>query len=185
VERVKASSRAPEVRPAPAEVAERAGGERVYAQRRYWIGTLGPLLLLVALLLVTLLRVAAGETNRIDRLVLIVVPIVIIVNVLGMKQPRLIIDSPETLIFEGMGRRTVYRWRQMTALKVREFAFTELMFIRIEPSWFLGGAYWVDQSKYPGFAELRAKLLARERELHPERAQYQKTLTGKRRARRS
>jgi hypothetical protein len=153
----------------------------VYVQKRYWIGTIGPLLLLAALLVVTLLRVGAGATNRVDRLVLVVVPIVMLLNILGMRQPRTIIDTPETLSFEGMGRRSVFRWREMTACKVHEFAFVDRIYIRIEPSSFLGGAYWVDMSKYPGFAEqLREKLLARERQLHPERAARQKTLSKKR-----
>ena len=80
-----------------------------------------------------------------------------------------------------MGRRHVTKWSEMTALKVREFAFTDRVFIRIEPSSFLAGAIWVDMGKYPGFPELRLKLLAKERELHPDRVPYQKKDVKKRR----
>jgi len=153
--------------------------QQIYAQQAYWAGTLGPLVLLTALLLVSVVRMVTGETNRLDRYVLVVIPIVLVVNILGLRHPRRIIDSDSTLVFEGMRQRQVFRWSEITTLKVKEFAFTDRMYIRIGPSSLFAGAYWVDVHKYPQFGELRKKLLAKESELHPERTPYQKTLKPK------
>jgi len=151
------------------------GGERVYVQQRYWIGTLGPLLVLVALLAVSIIRLSTGSPLRLDNYVVVVIPVVLLVNIIGMRQPRRIVDTQAALVLEGMRQRQVFPWNEMTSLKVREFAFTDRMYLRIEPSGLLSGACWIDQGKYPRFAELREKLLAKERELHPERAKFQKT----------
>ena len=84
-------------------------GARVYTQGRYWVATLGPLLLLGALLALSVVRIASGAEAKVDRYVIVIVPIVLLVNILGMRQPRRIIDTPECLVLEGMGRRQVFR----------------------------------------------------------------------------
>jgi len=157
------------------DVIKGSGNDKTYAQSRYWAGTLGPLLLLTALLMVGVLRIAGGTSTKLDTYIVIVVPIILIFNIFGAQQPKRIIDTQEALIFEGAGQRHVFHWDSIRTLKVKEFAFTDRIYIRISPSSFFSGRYWIDMNKYPHFNELKNLLLKKEGELHPERIKYQKT----------
>jgi hypothetical protein len=145
-----------------------------YPHKHYFVSVIGPFLLLAVLLLISVARSLQGTATLLDELALIVVPVVLVVNVLGVSQPRKILDSDHSIVFEGLARRHEFAWRDVAVVKLKEFAFTDRIYLRVSRFSPLGGRYWFDANKYENFEELRQKLRRKEVELHPERARYQK-----------
>ena len=146
----------------------------VLEHSRYGAAVTGPLAVLGALVLLSLLRIAGGTGGTLDRIAVVVVPVIAVLELGGLNRPRRITANDEGIVFHGRKRRHAYRWADLCVLKLKEFAFTGSIYIRIGKPRILGGRYWIEAGKYEGIEALVLELRKRELALHPERGKYQK-----------
>lgn len=146
----------------------------VFEHRSYGVTVVGPLVLMGALVALSSLRIVGGAGGGLDRVAVVVVPVLVALELGGLNRPRRITVNAESITFAGRHRRHTYRWADLSTLKLKEFAFTGSVYLRIGTARILGGRYWIEAGKYEGIERLMVELRKREVALHPERKKYQK-----------
>ena len=146
----------------------------VLEHRSWGLTVAGPLLVMGALLVLSLMRIFQGTQGALDRIAAAVVPIIAVLELGGLNRPRRITADNQGITFHGCRRRHAYQWADLSILKLKEFAFTSSVYIRIGKPRVLRGRYWIEGSKYDGIEALVLELRRRELILHPEREKYQK-----------
>mgnify|MGYP006888180136 CR=1 FL=1 len=145
-----------------------------YNSLRYFLAVTAQIILLICILIWGILGILGNEPQNIHKLVVIVIPVLLITTIGSISQPDKVTDDDETITFFGFGRKHKYYWHDINFLRVREFPFTDRVYVRVGKGKLFSGRYWLDILQFENGKELLEKFKEIERILHPEVAKYQK-----------
>lgn len=142
-----------------------------YKTGKYFLSSLGPVLLMSFLLVVSIIGYFDNPQNFIYQSLVILLPVLLLFEVFALNQPTKIIDDQEKISFHAFGQSHAFRWADLDYLKIKKFPLTTKILLRIGPNRFLRGRYWLFPKELSNGDELMDKLSQWEKKLHPEEEQ--------------
>lgn len=142
-----------------------------YKTGKFLFASLGPVLLMSFLLVVSIIGYFEDPQNFIYQSLVFLLPVLLLFEVFALNQPTKIIDDQEKISFHAFGQSHVFRWAELEYLKIKRFPLTSKILLRIGPNRFLRGRYWLFPKELSNGEELLAKLTEWEKKLHPEEEQ--------------
>lgn len=145
-----------------------------YNSLRYFLAVTAQIILLIFILIWGVVGILGDNPQKIHTLVVIAIPVLLLTTIGAISQPDKVTDDGGTITFFGFGRKHEYYWHELNFLRVREFPFTDRVYIRVGKGKLFSGRYWLDILQFENGGELLEKFKEVERRLHPEVAKYQK-----------
>lgn len=143
-----------------------------YRTAKVLLSSLGPVLLMTFLLVVSIIAYIENPQNLIYQSLVILLPVLLLFEVFALNQPTKIIDDQEKISFHAFGQSHAFRWAELDYLRIKKFPLTTKILLRIGPNRFLRGRYWLFPKELSNGDELMAKLTLWEQKLHPEEEQH-------------
>lgn len=74
------------------------------------------------------------------------IPATIVLSLLTLHMPSRVDVGPDGIVFSAYGREHRFAWRDVERIRVRRFIVRDRVLVRMEPSSFLRGRYWLMDS---------------------------------------
>ena len=142
--------------------------EYKYKFLHFFVASLGPLLLMSGLLLWAIYGKIIQPNDEVYTLVILIVPILLLSTLGALNQPNKITDDDITITFYGFGRKHAYKWTDIQYLKVKEFIFTDKVYLRVGRQGLLSGRYWFNVNSLSNGNKFMEKMKNFEAKLHPK-----------------